>query len=464
MESGRSSKRVRVDSPGSSCNITTYLPNDQLVQICSYLPKISSALFAVALTAPSESWRNYNWKKQPLGAGKAIVLASSWEVLDFVEVEAPLAQILDDDDVGALLACIDAVNKVKRLKLTGCLSIKGSGLQPLAGSSVLEQIDLSLVKEHENLRQDGSISILDAIPILLTIVQKSGSHLKQFQPYYKWWKRDSLVNAEITALDSFLTEYAQLLNSRPFNCLECSSEQDCTGSRVVIGANGALNCALRKYHGLQQFTCYSCLENFCNARERDYSLCFSCGKSYCSDCMASESCGHCENAHCKLCINNIECDKCETEAMVCNGCAVKSTCCVCHGSEGKVCGDCKNMEECFNCDKPICEDCAIFCDSCESKGCRQGYCGHLMLKCDGCSNTSCVECGVEEDAVQQCEICESTFCGDCRENPDVNYSRCCRGTISPARAKSLFHRVETLPTGEKSSVFSGTMAIISVCI
>ena len=71
--------------------------------------------------------------------------------LDFGDVEKSLASKLTDDDIRAvLLACIDAGNEVRSLKLSGCVNITGSGLETLHGSMSLIQIDLSLAGEHES--------------------------------------------------------------------------------------------------------------------------------------------------------------------------------------------------------------------------------------------------------------------------------------------------------------------------
>lgn len=53
-----------------------------------------------------------------------------------------MASKLTDDDLRDTLLCVNAGDKLKRIKLTNCVSITGHGLEPLRGSSVLEQIDL----------------------------------------------------------------------------------------------------------------------------------------------------------------------------------------------------------------------------------------------------------------------------------------------------------------------------------
>ena len=74
---------------------------------------------------------------------------AEWGTLDFVDVEKSLASKLTDDDIGAILLCIDAKNKLKRLNLTHCYNVVGRGLEPLRFSAVLEQIDLGLVRTFE---------------------------------------------------------------------------------------------------------------------------------------------------------------------------------------------------------------------------------------------------------------------------------------------------------------------------
>eukprot|EP00985_Skeletonema_marinoi_P006094 scaffold2645_cov96-Skeletonema_marinoi.AAC.1 len=76
------------------------------------------------------------------------------ETLDFEDIEEDLAIKLSDGDISAVLTCIDAVNRLKTLKLTNCINIIGVGLEPLRGSSIIEQIDLSLV---ENIRVLGLV-------------------------------------------------------------------------------------------------------------------------------------------------------------------------------------------------------------------------------------------------------------------------------------------------------------------
>ena len=60
-----------------------------------------------------------------------------------------LASRLTDEDLGAMLNCIYAKGQLKRLNLTYCFQLVGHGLEPLRGSTVLEKVDLGLVRHYE---------------------------------------------------------------------------------------------------------------------------------------------------------------------------------------------------------------------------------------------------------------------------------------------------------------------------
>ena len=180
--------------------------------VADFLPKTSRALLAVALTAPPASFRESGWKGQPNAVSRAIIAKtktgvltdelvdglcgeegwdehhcskrrisndydrlrygqyahvhsfnfrndlskqikqyydSQWEMMDFVDLPRALASRLTDDDVGAVLVCIDAANNLKRLKLTHCFNVAGTCLEPLRRSTVLEYLDLELVRQFE---------------------------------------------------------------------------------------------------------------------------------------------------------------------------------------------------------------------------------------------------------------------------------------------------------------------------
>jgi hypothetical protein len=64
----------------------TDLPVGILEDVASYLCKPSQALFAVAMSAPSTSWCQYNLVHRPSPATKAIVSSTQWDILDFEDI------------------------------------------------------------------------------------------------------------------------------------------------------------------------------------------------------------------------------------------------------------------------------------------------------------------------------------------------------------------------------------------
>ena len=152
------------------------LPDGIFTHVASFLAKPSRALFAVAM-----SWTTDNFcidgEQQQLSS--VILSSSSWETLDFVNVEKSLVVKLSDNDVYAVLQCIKANQTLKKLKLTGCVNITGRGLEPLRGSTVIviEHIDLSLVKQYESpaIDPEPSISEAEVIPILDSIITADGN-------------------------------------------------------------------------------------------------------------------------------------------------------------------------------------------------------------------------------------------------------------------------------------------------
>ena len=146
MATNDSSKRRKTDGTLAAC--LGDIPIGILEHAASFLADPSRALFAVALTTNNEN--NYLLP----GENYSSIAGSDWDTLDFGGIEKDLAAKLSDDDISGILQVIDAVNNVKRLRLTNCIKITGAGLRPLRGSTIIEQIDLSLVGDGENPRLD----------------------------------------------------------------------------------------------------------------------------------------------------------------------------------------------------------------------------------------------------------------------------------------------------------------------
>jgi hypothetical protein len=148
-----SSKRRRILGDAASHDAClSDLPSGVLTHVANYLDAPSRLFFAASLTthqiATASDERN------------TAIVDNEWSTLDFGDIEKDLAARLSDRDISAVLICIDAVNRVKKLKLTNCIHIKGVGLEPLRGSTIIEQIDLSLVGKHQSPRLWVLLSII----------------------------------------------------------------------------------------------------------------------------------------------------------------------------------------------------------------------------------------------------------------------------------------------------------------
>lgn len=245
----------RRSSPPSDGLSITCLPDPLLQNVASYLRTPSRALFAAAVAGTTAST-----------ASTAAVLSSTdSDNLDFADVEEPLASRVDDDDLRAALLCMNAREKLKRLKLTNCTNVTGRGLEPLSGSSVLEQIHLSPLRrktEKETGNSDILVSEEAVLPILESIVDVQGSSLKLLDLPAEF------LDSPTPRLTAFLGRYDMLLRSRGYVCNTCG---------------GVCEVSSRWYAGfLQKHTCYSCNQFFCDTDEdecRVYS-CEKCKRSY----------------------------------------------------------------------------------------------------------------------------------------------------------------------------------------
>ena len=70
-------RRRTSSSPDTMTMSLENLPHDHLTAIANYLPKTSRALLAIALTAPSSSFRELNWQVEISNANTARVKISS---------------------------------------------------------------------------------------------------------------------------------------------------------------------------------------------------------------------------------------------------------------------------------------------------------------------------------------------------------------------------------------------------
>jgi len=340
------------------------LPTGALSHVSSFLAAPSRALFAVAL--------NYCDVER-----SSAIAGDDWDVLDFGDIEKDLAAKISDDDIRAVLLSIDAVNNLKRLRLTNCINITGVGLDPLRGSTIIQDIDLSLVGVHESCRLDPEppISCAEVIPILDSIIERGEDCSLEHLQFPNEWRRERNTVSDFHA---FLTRYNDYLNSRADVCLKCSCNLPGDGHMLRMD---------EYQYGTQNFTCHDCMNKFCDECDDDLfgcyiSVCDRCERSYCGHCQTVYYCSCCENSYCVDCVDSKQCSQCEEKT--CLNCLVTG----CHN----------------NCDADI-----IWCSYCvenenafsSCKDCNERYCGdccdsdiHAVKCCVGCKKDLCSQCRV----------------------------------------------------------------------
>ncbi|KAL7456584.1 hypothetical protein ACHAWC_008047 [Mediolabrus comicus] len=229
-------------------------------------------MFAVAVTPPKSPYdtimARINRSKSP-SSTFMITGTDDWGTLDFGEIEKDLAARLSDYDMNAILVHIDAARNVKRLKLTNCTNITGVGLIPLQFSTVIEQIDLSLVGMHQNpeLYPEPEISRELVLPILQTIINENRCALKHLEFPHKWRKYNSGDGTYGTAeLTQFIEQYNEMIENRgPASCSKCNERLEHPHHNMIDYDE--------QYYGTQLATCHQCLKYYCtNCTDEDDCL------------------------------------------------------------------------------------------------------------------------------------------------------------------------------------------------
>eukprot|EP00984_Skeletonema_dohrnii_P019628 scaffold9436_cov73-Skeletonema_dohrnii-CCMP3373.AAC.2 len=355
-------KRRRIPAADGSpqrMRCLTDLPSGILAHAASFLNSPSKALFAIALDDDSAASPNER---------SSAIVGNQWSILDFGDIEMDLAIKLNDDDIEKVLMCIDAVNKVKRLKLANCVNITGVGLEPLRGSIIIEQIDLSLVAHHKSpdLESAPQISCDHVLPILDSIIASEGCLLRYVQ-FTQVWLQEPSTDSDF---HQFIQRYNQMWENRgAISCLECNqSLPSGTTTNQWIGTN-----PFSPDYGTQNNTCYDCFKHYCYDCELNF--CSTCRTDYCDDCTKMSDCQFCDDSHCNDCYKH-----------------------ACRECNEKICLDCVERE--FHCYK--CEDChEVFCLECSNFEPGMSCCGQ-------CNDRSCDDCRFRKfrHGEQDCKECE----------------------------------------------------------
>jgi hypothetical protein len=332
------------------------LPIGILEHTAGFLATPSRALFAVALTIDGNN-------NSP-GENYSSIAGSDWGTLDFGEIEKELAARLSDYDISTVLQYIEAVNTVKRLRLTHCTNITGAGLDPLRGSTIIEQIDLSLAGDGENPRFDidPPISCLDVLPILDSIIAAEGCALNYLQFPFKW----RAARSTSSYFHEFIERYNEMRDARDTatKCFSCNEQVPSQGYGLPwIGTSGG---------GIYGVHCWTC---------------WQCSKYYCYDCRDEE-----------------------VDKPLLSGC---------HTCQWEYCRECVKLENCENCGGFVCEHCSKYedeCNRCHIKlcsGCHLYGGPRLVYKCSYCGVSHCNDCN-SDDMMHCCEYCDKNCCNSCR--------------------------------------------------
>ncbi|KAL7449389.1 hypothetical protein ACHAWC_001452 [Mediolabrus comicus] len=292
------------------------------------------------------------------------------DILDFGEIHRDLAAKLTDDHIRDILLKVNAVNRVKRLRLAGCTNITGAGLEPLRGSLVIEQIDLSLVGANESptLAAEPPISCDHVLPILDSIINQERCALKHLQ-FPNAWRRERSIDSDF---HHFILRYNQMWARRQevVCCSKCSARlpqrwerdrwrrtwlHDVGGPWISTEENldGELG-----WYGVQRYTCLKCVKHYCRDCEIG-NICVDCYRVYCTDCLPDEEYGYCG------------CTK-----KFCSGCSPQQLD-NCRGCDDICCDE--ERKTCYSCGVTYCEECVIdhwgedctpytFCSTCDDDG------------------------------------------------------------------------------------------------
>jgi len=270
-EASSSKRRKKTHDASLAAGSIADLPSEPLIHVASYLAAPSQVLLAVALATSNSP--DADSSQDSLSSA---IVGYPWDTFDFGQIEKELAAKLSDEDISAVLQCIDAVNTVTRLRLTNCVNITGACLEPLRGSRVIKEIDLSLVGRHQSPMLDPKPPILADIvlpvlnDIIARVILQFPKAWRQHRPnYFDWflgrynvmWRDHLLEGARCMECYNFFYQVVRL--PRPVSIYG----QEC---------------------GILKFTCHGCLSHYCPTcvedREHILKFCSSCERYYCREC------------------------------------------------------------------------------------------------------------------------------------------------------------------------------------
>ena len=260
-----------------------------------------------------------------------------------------MAAKLTDVQLKKLLIKCHAKEVTTILKLTGCVGLKGAGLEPLRGSIVLREADLRFSKD-QGLETTFVLNLLSSMPPIAPVPASFGDRhlglaLVKFpvrNPDVRndFWRHSDDVGRWLIKHSKAVQEKATQLRTR------CGH---CRGAVCDRWSNEDMWWVMNTSY------CEECKTLTCRGLMADK------GKD--SDCPMVENCAICMHQCCQ-----------ESRLSSCE-----------RGRE---------IFWCHKCDLHACEDCADWqwCEKCEGFFCGRGDCDRGIFFCEGCGMTHCWDC------------------------------------------------------------------------
>lgn len=310
----------------------------------------------------------------------------AWRTIDCSHDETACRH-LSDVALPVLLSNVNARDVTTVLHLGGCSRFRGTGLEPLRGSRVLERIYLWGTVAEET--PGPAISVLETM-ISHRLCTVMFSHVP------------------LPEDDVLLNFFARLRNARFQDAIRnkvlCTSCQQpvMEQSRQLVQHIWGIN-----------ILCFGCNKPYCRRAfcEMDVKECHGCSELFCADCHLAKQCFRCGHSYCIDCNCFEECLKCKRS--YCGPCRTEDFMMNCQGCRKTVCKEClASREACQNNGCLLCNDCYTYqtCSVCGSQKCNRCECDSISL-CKRCLKWYCTRWECSSSEVGQCRACDAYIPG-----------------------------------------------------
>mmetsp|Transcript_12389 Transcript_12389/g.24785 ORF Transcript_12389/g.24785 Transcript_12389/m.24785 type:complete len:507 (+) Transcript_12389:90-1610(+) len=461
-------KRRRISSSNLPPRNIRDLAVEPLTYVASFLATPSRAMFAIALSSewcyldeeesgpPQTIWwidRDAWAEGEPSYSTSIAKIAGKCESLDFGDVQKDLAVRLTDAHIGDILLCLDREdNRIKKIRLTNCINVNGSGIWRLLESETIEHIDLSIVPDHKNPRVwcfnnmekllfRHVVKLLDSIVSLDDLFNVRSVRKNSLQYLHLPWYWRSCP--EKPQMKAFMGRYKRMWESRVSVCARCTGKFEPMICEDLYGLGSV---------SMQLNTCSICTKHYCFECQGEngnlfVEICERCERVHCQDCLKKEYCAichawfcgdHCGGSEVWKKSHGTHCEECSGCTLkICGSCCFEKTCRDCGETD---CGLCrayhiplrrgldqnnfeirKHLEECQSCNLTWCRTCKEWerCDDCD----RPVICEECIPErtCHTCDGAFCNSCR----SIAECKRCNKNWCSDC--DPSRAWGRDGRG-------------------------------------